>query len=847
MKSILLSAFILLVTSTFAQNYVTIPDANFAKWLRDSVPTAMNGNQLDVSSDAVKNKKTIIAEALQIKDLTGVEYFTNLETLDVGNEYQISDINKNQFSTLPTLPENLKILICGNTGLVSLPTLPKQLSILKCYSNALTALPILPETLTYLDCNSNQLVHLPQLPISLIELQCYMNQLIDLPQLPQKLMWFSCYTNQLTSLPQLPNTLIHFVCAENQITSLPQLPESLVILRCHKNLLTSLPQLPNTLIELTCSYNQLKALPTLPTSLSGLLDCSSNFITSLPELPGVLNNLLIDNNPLGGLPFLPFSLRVLFASNCGLSTLPTLPPTLEGLSCSNNQIACFPKFPKSLTYIMISNNPFTCLPNYLPSMDKVTLSYPLCAEGNTSGCPSAEEGIVGFTTKDENADCKKDEKEQGISNLPMMLLDANNNVIAQTITAENGVYQFSTLEAQSYQVQLDKDNIPFTVACNDKQVVDLTNQTYAKDVNFSISCKDGIDVGVRAIATQGIVFPGQPHTLTIAAGDMSNWYNMHCATGTAGKLQLTISGPVVYKGILGGALTPSIAGNVYTYEIADFGKVNFTEDFGLQFETETTAQAGDQICVDAQITPSSGDINVANNQYNYCYSVVNSHDPNLKEVFPANFKPGYDGYLTYTVHFQNTGSAPAFNIRLLDTLDTKLDLSTFEVLNYSHKNRVELNGNIMQVFYNNIHLMDSTTNEKASHGFIQYRIKPKKAISESDQIKNTAHIYFDFNEAVVTNTTISKANKSLGLENKKESTLRVYPNPAETMITLERATSSNAKIAIQILNVNGQEVYATTLENTTNHSIDISAYTPGMYFINVISDTSSEVIKVVKK
>ena len=825
MKTILLSAFLLLVTSMFAQTYVTIPDANFAKWLRDSVPSAMNGNQLDISSDAVKNKKTIIAEALQIKDLTGVEYFTNLETLDVGTEIGI-DINlANQINFLPQLPSTLKVLICGRNNIKQLPNLPDGLEILTAYSNQLTELPKLPSNIKELNVGFNQLSFLPEIPKSVTTIDITSNIITSLPLLPESLTVLNCSFNFITELKNLPPNLNFLVATGNRIQIIDNFPLSLQIIDLAGNLLSTLPQFPSVHF-LNLSGNPIGGLQMLPNSLMNLQieGCGLSF---LPPLPMVLNNLSCGNN--------------------NLTSLPELPNYLNSLSCYNNKIACFSKFPKSLTYIMISNNPFTCLPNYLPCMDKVTLSYPLCAEGNTSGCPSAEEGIVGFTTKDENADCKKDEKEQGISNLPLMLLDANNNVIAQTITAENGVYQFSTLDASTYQVQLDKDNIPFTVACNDKQVVDLTNQTYAKDVNFSISCKDGIDVGVRSVATSGIIFPGQPHTLTVAAGDMSNWYNMHCATGTAGKLQLTISGPVVYKGITNGALTPSIAGNVYTYDIADFGNVNFTEDFGLQFETETTAQAGDQICVDAQITPTTGDINVVNNQYNYCYSVVNSHDPNLKDVFPANFKPGYDGYLTYTVHFQNTGSAPAFNIRLLDTLDAKLDLSTFEVLNYSHKNRVELNGNIMQVFYNNIHLMDSTTNEKASHGFIQYRIKPKKAISESDQIKNTAHIYFDFNEAVVTNTTISKANKSLGLENKKESTLRVYPNPAETMITLERATSSNSKIAIQMLNVNGQEVYATTLENTTNHSIDISAYTPGMYFINVVSDTSSEVIKVVKK
>ncbi len=766
MKTILLSAFLLLVTSMFAQTYVTIPDANFAKWLRTYIPNAMKVDQLDISHQDVLTRTDIFIDAYGVEDISGIEYFTSLVNLSVANYSEQTTGKRNSIKILTNLPPSLVILDLSSNKLTSLPILPTSLQQLNCQYNQISQLPPFPQTLTTLMANGNQLKEVPTLPDNL--------QLLDLA------------SNMISTLPNLPNKLTFLNLSYNPIGSL-----------------TSVPSTLNVLYVTECGLN---ILPNLPLSVS-FLECGFNQLTALPELP---NSLIT-------------------------------------LNCSDNKITCFPKFPKSLSTINISNNAFSCLPNYLPCMDKVTLSFPLCAEGNISGCPSAEEGIVGFTTKDENADCKKDEKEQGISNLPLMLLDANNNVIAQTITAENGVYQFSTLGASTYQVQLDKDNIPFAVVCNDKQAVDLTNQTYAKDVNFSLTCKDGMDVGVRSIATSGIIFPGQPHTLTVAAGDMSNWYNMHCATGKAGKLQLTISGPVVYKGIKIGSLTPSIAGNVYTYDIADFGDVNFTEDFGLQFETETTAQAGDQICVDAQITPTSGDNNLANNQYSFCYSVVNSHDPNLKEVFPANFKPGYDGYLTYTVHFQNTGSAPAFNIRLLDTLDTKLDLSTFEVLNYSHKNRVELNGNIMQVFYNNIHLKDSTTNEKASHGFIQYRIKPKKAIAESDQIKNTAHIYFDFNEAVVTNTTISKANKSLGLENKKETTLRIYPNPAETMITLERATSSNAKLNVQMLNVNGHVVYATTLENTTNHTIDISAYTPGMYFINVVSDVTSEILKVVKK
>ncbi len=882
MKTILLSAFLLLITSMFAQTYVTIPDTNFAKYLREVVPNAMNGDQLDTSNADVKNLKTMDAEARAIKNLEGIQYFKGLVILDIGNGDAVTDINRNQFSTLPNLPENLNTLICGYSSLDSLPELPKNLEILHCYSNKLKNLPLLPEslkildcrfnhltslpklsdvlnsldcayngltslpqlpvTLTLFDCSNNKLTSLPILPNSLINVQCFSNQLTELPILPQSLKYLSCYSNQLTSLPQLPNSLRQFVCAMNMLTSLPQLPDSLLSLKCFNNQLTVLPQLPSVLIELICTGNQLTYLPQLPNSLESL-ECSENQLTALPILPTSLNVLKCSYNQLTNLPDLPNTITNLVCNNNQLTNLPKLPSQLVLFNCQNNSIKCFPILPKSIYKgdFNISNNPFTCLPNYIPAMDSLTLSYPLCNENdinNQAGCETGQRGVLGYSIFNDTK----------ISNIPVVLLDENKNQLGMTYTALNGVYQFLK-DSAKYHVLIDTTNLPFKVVSpttNDTLISITTKNPFAENVNFKLTCKDGVDVGIRSIATEGIVFPGQPHSIHISAGDMSNWYGKQCAKGVSGQLQLTVTGSVKYTGTAG-KKTPTVNGNVFTYDIADFGTINFNEDFGLTFITDTTAKANDQICVQASITPTNGDYNLINNTYDFCYSVINSHDPNLKEVFPANFKPGYNGYFTYTIHFQNTGNAPAFNIRLLDTLDQAFDLTTFEVMNYSHDNRVSLNGNIMNVYFKNIHLMDSTTNEKASHGFIQYRIKPKKAISESEQIKNTAHIYFDFNEAVVTNTTISKANKSLGLENKKESTLRIYPNPAETMITLERATSSNAKLNVQMLNVNGQEVYATTLENSTNHSIDISAYTPGMYFINVVSDTSSEVIKVVKK
>jgi uncharacterized repeat protein (TIGR01451 family) len=125
----------------------------------------------------------------------------------------------------------------------------------------------------------------------------------------------------------------------------------------------------------------------------------------------------------------------------------------------------------------------------------------------------------------------------------------------------------------------------------------------------------------------------------------------------------------------------------------------------------------------------------------------------MKEVYPVNVLPGYDDWFTYTIHFQNTGNAPAFNIRLRDTLDANLDINSFEVRGYSHPAQISLNGNILTVRFNNIMLPDSTTDYEGSMGYFQYRLKPLPNLPNGTQIENTAYIYFDYNAPIVTNTT----------------------------------------------------------------------------------------------
>ena len=230
----------------------------------------------------------------------------------------------------------------------------------------------------------------------------------------------------------------------------------------------------------------------------------------------------------------------------------------------------------------------------------------------------------------------------------------------------------------------------------------------------------GFDIGTKSIYTNGIVFPGQPHTLVIKAGDLTNFYNLNCSNGVSGNLIVTVNGPVTFQGATPGSLTPTISGNQYSYSIGDFGTVNPDLDFRLDFLTDTTATVGNSICVSAVVTPTAGDNSTANNNFSTCIPVVNSYDPNNKIVYPGIVSPGFTDYITYTINFQNTGNAPAFNVRLEDTLSPLLNVTTFELLDYSHDLHYKTDNNKLTVYYPNIMLVDSTTSEPDSKGHISF-------------------------------------------------------------------------------------------------------------------------------
>jgi uncharacterized repeat protein (TIGR01451 family) len=190
-----------------------------------------------------------------------------------------------------------------------------------------------------------------------------------------------------------------------------------------------------------------------------------------------------------------------------------------------------------------------------------------------------------------------------------------------------------------------------------------------------------------------------------------------------------------------------------------------------------------------------------------CRQIVGAYDPNDKTGFPIGYKSanyiGQNQDIEYQIRFQNTGTDTAFTVVIRDTISNKLDISSIEFGASSHAYTADIYGKgILKFTFNNIKLVDSFRNEAKSHGFVQYRIKQQKDLGFGTQIFNTAHIYFDYNEPIVTNKTLhTVGGKEIitAIFDKVQTNnypIKVSPNPFTTSATFEGPLSINGNFEL---------------------------------------------------
>jgi hypothetical protein len=184
------------------------------------------------------------------------------------------------------------------------------------------------------------------------------------------------------------------------------------------------------------------------------------------------------------------------------------------------------------------------------------------------------------------------------------------------------------------------------------------------------------------------------------------------------------------------------------------------------------------------------------NSKTHCLPIIDSFDPNDKQVFPIGFTNNHiiapNTPLEFLIRFQNTGTDTAFNVSIEDELSQHLNPGTIEFGASSHNYQVTMQTNTngtttLDFKFNNINLPDSNVNLLASQGFVQFRISPKDSLPLGTVVLNTAHIYFDFNMPVFTNQTKVTYDNILFVDSTLNGAVQLVPGTPTLIYPLNTA------------------------------------------------------------
>jgi uncharacterized repeat protein (TIGR01451 family) len=213
----------------------------------------------------------------------------------------------------------------------------------------------------------------------------------------------------------------------------------------------------------------------------------------------------------------------------------------------------------------------------------------------------------------------------------------------------------------------------------------------------------------------------------------------------------------------------SVVNDTITWNYAGLEPLDsFAINIVLNVSAPPTVNINDSLIHRVEITPLIGDLIPGNNQDTIRQRVVGSADPNYKtehhagKILTTDVTSG--SYLTYVINFQNLGTDTAFTVIVRDTLDSKLDWTSFEMVAASHPYVLSVKqDNLLTWTFSNAGIPHAAANDEASKGFIVFHIKPKNNLSAGDVINNTAGIYFDFNLPVKTNNAFTVVESNIVL------------------------------------------------------------------------------------
>ena len=449
-----------------------------------------------------------------------------------------------------------------------------------------------------------------------------------------------------------------------------------------------------------------------------------------------------------------------------------------------------------------------------------------------------EEGgslISGTTYLDKNGNCVQDVDEQVLANQEIVIQPNNRKIYSN----EQGIYKMYVQDGTHTLNGNPKGN--FSSACSSESIV-----ATGSGVNIYSSGR----IGFQATCLN----PDLNTTLSVVA--LRRGFGSDLFVNIENKGGAKASN-VVFKFLIPNGVEivrastnwSSVNGDTLFWNLGD---INVEEKISMIIHEKVSLSLSIGNIVAHKTFLSMDNVaacSTQNNTTQYNVAIVGAIDPNDKLItFQDASTRDYvlkNEIFNYKIRFQNIGNYFASRVIVRDTLDQKLDLSTIKNIVSSHKYSLQLDGNVLVWTFDNIELPAKETDEEASNGYVSFDVQLNKSVSLNTQVKNTAHIQFDFEDYISTNEVKNLVLNAHPTTNAKNGTISIWPNPAdhEALIILWNTTSSGDTKQIEshnqvyfnelsITTIDGKDIKTLRLEKCLSYKLDVSNLESGIYILS---------------
>jgi len=432
--------------------------------------------------------------------------------------------------------------------------------------------------------------------------------------------------------------------------------------------------------------------------------------------------------------------------------------------------------------------------------------------------------VNGTAFADLNGDCIQDGNEPGLPNRMITIVPTG----AFTFTNSQGAYTRG-MPLGAYAADIAAPGYDTNCPASLPAPFTLTVPAPDAQLDLAMTYGSGPDAATYLSATS--------HT----PGFMALYYATAVNDGPIAMNDLTLS--VAYDPMLSFVMSDS----VLTAQSAGFvswtiGTLPPFTTLDYRFVVQVPPDPGligTTLSAQCTISGAVPDADPSNDVFTLSTITIGAYDPNDKQARTSSdasaqhYLVPLDEHIDYTIRFQNTGTAPAQHVILIDTIAAEFDLGSFIYFGASHNAELSLlPGRVLRFDFPNIQLPDSASDPVGSNGYARFRLKPAIALPGT-LYRNAADIYFDFNPPIRTNTSELMAMEPMHVGGIASAALRLAPNPASGFLLIE--TPQVSLRSIELLDPLGRLVLRSTATSSAVR-IDVSALPRGAYVVRAMDE-----------